>query len=181
MHVQKPGGFRKRYRRRIRYDRLTTRDTEDFSMHPTSHSITRVLALACSACAVTGAPAMAATPAAPGGPYDGNWQTTLSCGPARDALGYSYRFVSTVGGSQLHGAYGVQGQGGSLALTGTIGPDGNATLYAQGLTGSREFVPGRDTPRGTQYGYTLQSRFGATTGTGTRVEGRPCSAQFVRQ
>jgi hypothetical protein len=114
-------------------------------------------------------------------PYDGTWQTTVSCAAARDALGYSFRFVSMVAGGQLHGLHGVEGQPGSLILSGTVGPDGAAALYAQGLTGSREFVPGRDTPRGTAYGYRIQAQFTASSGTGTRVEGRPCSVQFAKQ
>jgi hypothetical protein len=84
--------------------------------------------------------------------FDGSWQTTVSCDAARDALGYSYQFVSTVKGGVLHGEYGAIGQPSSLQLDGTVGPDGMAKLYAKGLTGSKEYVPGRDTPKGTPYG-----------------------------
>jgi hypothetical protein len=42
-------------------------------------------------------------------------------------------------------------------------------------------VPGRDTPRGTEYSYSIQAHFQGTKGTGTRIEGRPCSLQFVKQ
>lgn len=120
-------------------------------------------------------------PAGPLGPFDGEWQTTLSCEPARDALGYSFRFVSTVRNGHLRGAQGVEGQPSSVVLEGTIAADGTAALYAKGRTGSREYVPGRDTPRGTEYGYSVNARFDQTSGSGTRVEGRPCSLRFVRQ
>jgi hypothetical protein len=113
--------------------------------------------------------------------FDGMWQTTVSCAAARDALGYSFRFISTIRDGVLHGLHGTAGQPSSLQIDGTIEADGTGKLYARGFTGSKEFVPGRDTPRGTEYGYNIDARFGASTGTGTRVEGRPCSYQFVKQ
>ncbi len=42
-------------------------------------------------------------------------------------------------------------------------------------------MPGRDTPRGTEYGYDVDAHFDGTTGSGTRLEGRLCTLQFVRQ
>ncbi len=78
--------------------------------------------------------------------FDGNWQTTLSCPNFRDALGYSYQFVSSVKDGVIHGVHGTEGQPTSLVLDGKISPDGKASLYAKGRTGSKEYVPGRDTP-----------------------------------
>jgi hypothetical protein len=115
------------------------------------------------------------------GKFDGDWQTTVSCAAARDALGYAFRFVSTVKNGTFHGSRGIAGQAPYLQIDGKIGPDGNATLYADGLTGSKEYVPGRDTPRGTPYNYSISAHFDAATGSGTRVEGRPCTFQFTRQ
>jgi hypothetical protein len=113
--------------------------------------------------------------------FDGTWQTTVSCAAARDALGYSFRFISTVKDGVLHGLHGTAGQPSSLQIDGTIEVDGTGKLYAKGFTGSKEYVPGRDTPRGTEYDYNIDARFEGSTGTGTRVEGRPCSYQFVKQ
>lgn len=113
--------------------------------------------------------------------FDGTWQTTVSCAPARDALGYSFRFISTVKDGVLHGLHGTAGQASSLQIDGRIEADGTGKLYAKGFIGSKEFVPGRDSPRGTEYGYDIDARFEGPTGTGTRVEGRPCSYQFVKQ
>ena len=113
--------------------------------------------------------------------FDGDWMTTVSCPAARDALGYSYRFTSTVKDGVLHGLHGTEGQPGSLELDGTITPDGTAPLYAKGRTGSKEYVPGRDTPRGTEYGYNVDAHFSGASGSGTRVEGRPCSFKFAKQ
>lgn len=113
--------------------------------------------------------------------FDGEWQTTVSCEASRGALGYSFRFVSTVKDGVLHGLHGTAGEPGSLAIDGQIGEDGVGKLYANGRTGSKEFVPGRDTPRGTEYGYNIDARFEGSRGTGTRVEGRPCTLEFEKQ
>jgi hypothetical protein len=116
-----------------------------------------------------------------GQPFDGKWQTTVSCQGARDALGYSYRFVSDVKNGNFRGLHGEEGKPSSLLIEGTVSADGTGKLYATGRTGSKEFVPGRETPRGTEYSYSIEAHFNATTGTGTRVEGRPCSFQFEKK
>lgn len=113
--------------------------------------------------------------------FDGDWLTTVSCADAQDALGYSYRFVSTVKDGALYGLHGALDEPGSLAITGKIGSDGTAKLYADGRTGSKEYVPGRDTPRGTEYGYDIEAHFDASRGTGRRLEGRPCTIAFDKQ
>jgi len=113
--------------------------------------------------------------------FDGRWLTTVSCASARDALGYSFRFTSEVRDSNLRGLHGTEGQPSSLLIEGKIEADGTGKLYATGRTGSKEYVPGRDTPRGTEYSYTIDAHFKDKTGTGTRVEGRACSFQFEKQ
>jgi hypothetical protein len=115
------------------------------------------------------------------GHFDGKWLTTVSCEAARDALGYSYRFVSEVKNGTLRGLRGKEGEPGSLLIEGKISDDGTGKLYATGRTGSKEFVPGRDTPRGSEYNYSIDAHFSDKTGTGTRVEGRPCSFQFEKK
>jgi hypothetical protein len=116
-----------------------------------------------------------------GGRFDGTWMTTVSCGAIRDALGFSYRFPSEVKDSSFRGLHGAEGKPGFLLIEGKIAEDGRAELYATGKTGSKEYVPGRDTPRGTDYGYHIKAKFSETKGTGTRVEGRPCSLEFVKR
>jgi hypothetical protein len=123
----------------------------------------------------------AALPADDKQKFDGNWQTTVSCPSFRDALGFSYQFVSTVKDGVLHGVHGTEGQPSSLVIDGAIPPDGKASLYAKGRTGSKEYVPGRDTAKGTEYGYNINAHFEDTTGTGTRVEGRPCTLKFAKE
>ena len=113
--------------------------------------------------------------------FDGIWQTTVSCAAVRDALGYSFRFDSTVKNGVFHCLHGTAGEPASLQIDGKIGVDGIGKLYANGRTGSKEYVPGRVTPRGTEYGYNIDAKFKGTTGTGTRIEGRPCTLQFEKQ
>jgi hypothetical protein len=113
--------------------------------------------------------------------FDGKWLTTVSCEATRDALGYSFRFVSEVKNGKFRGLYGAEGKPSSLLIEGTVSADGAGKLYATGRTGSKEFVPGRDTPRGTEYGYNIEAHFKGTTGMGTRVEGRACSLQFEKR
>jgi hypothetical protein len=113
--------------------------------------------------------------------FDGKWLTTVSCEGARDALGYSFRFVSELKNGKFRGLHGTEGKPSSLLIEGTVDADGVGKLYATGRTGSKEYVPGRDTPRGTEYSYSIDARFKGTTGTGSRVEGRPCSLQFEKQ
>jgi hypothetical protein len=77
--------------------------------------------------------------------------------------------------------HGTEGEPGFLLIEGKIADDGTARLYAEGRTGSKEYVPGRDTPSGTEFGYHIKAQFNDRSGTGTRVEGRPCTFEFDKQ
>ncbi len=81
----------------------------------------------------------------------------------------------------FHGLQGTVGKPSSLLIEGKVSDDGSAMLYATGRTGSKEYVPGRDTPRGTEYGYSIEAHFEDKMGTGMRIEGRPCSLRFEKQ
>jgi hypothetical protein len=113
--------------------------------------------------------------------FDGSWQTTVSCEPSRGALGFSYRFLGEVKGGNFHGLHGAENQPGYLMVDGAISDDGSANLYATGKTGAKEYVPGRETAPGTEYGYHIKAQFNDRSGTGTRVEGRPCTFEFERK
>ena len=113
--------------------------------------------------------------------FDGKWLTTVSCEGVRDALGYSYRFISEVKDGHFRGLHGTEGKPSSLLIEGTVSADGSAKLYATGRTGSKEYVPGRDTPRGTEYSYSIEAHFKGANGNGRRVEGRPCSLEFEKR
>jgi hypothetical protein len=112
--------------------------------------------------------------------FDGTWDTVLSCENAAGALGYSFKFPSVVKDGMLHGQKGTKGKPGWLQLDGKILPDGSANLYADGLVGASEVAVGHR-PAGTQYGYHVDAKFTEESGTGKRVEGRPCSVTFARK
>jgi hypothetical protein len=80
----------------------------------------------------------------------------------------------------LHGEKGKQGEPGWLKLDGTIAADGAADLYASGLVGAAPYAVGQR-PAGTAYGYHVDARFSDSTGSGHRVEGRPCTLSFKRK
>jgi hypothetical protein len=113
-------------------------------------------------------------------PFDGAWNTVLSCENAAGALGYSFKFISSVKDGVLHGEKGSKGKPGWLQLDGKILPDGSANLYVDGLVGAAETAVGRR-PAGTEYGYHVDAKFAGDSGTGKRVEGRPCSVAFTKK
>ena len=105
----------------------------------------------------------------------------LSCEkPGHDAQGYSFKFPSIVKDGVLHAEKGTKGKPGWLQLDGKLQTDGSAKIYADGLVGAAEAAVGHR-PVGTEYGYHIEARFSANSGTGRRVEGRSCSVTFARK
>jgi hypothetical protein len=113
-------------------------------------------------------------------PFDGAWETTVSCENAAGALGYSFRFDSIVKDDVLHGEKGDKSKPGWFQLDGKIAPDGTARFYADGLVGASETAVGH-LHAGTRYNYHVEANFSADSGTGKRVEGRPCTVEFKRK
>lgn len=113
-------------------------------------------------------------------PFDAVWETAVSCENAAGALGYSYRFDSLVKQDALHGEKGDMGKPGWFQLDGKIAPDGTARFYADGLVGASEAAVGH-ARRGTRYNYHVEAKFSGDSGTGKRVEGRPCTLEFKRK
>ena len=113
-------------------------------------------------------------------PFDGVWLTTLSCANSNGALGYSFRFPSTIKNGILHGEKGAPHEPGWLQIDGSLGSDGVADLYVDGLVGAAAAAVGQR-PAGTQYGYHVSARFMADRAEGHRVEGRPCTVLFTRE
>jgi len=112
--------------------------------------------------------------------FDGLWQTTLSCSNANGALGYSFRFPSTVKNGLLHGEKGTAHEAGWLQIDGSLRADGVADLYVEGLVGAAPFAVGQR-PAGTAYGYHVEARFSLDHAEGHRVEGRPCTVVWSRE
>ncbi len=113
-------------------------------------------------------------------PFDGTWAVVVTCPTAADgAFGYIYHFSAAVVDGVLHGENGVRGMPSWLALDGRIQSDGSAVLAADGLTGQPQYSVGR-VVKLTPYHYRVNARFGASHGTGTRIETRPCNLDFAR-
>ena len=111
--------------------------------------------------------------------FDGVWDTVLSCSNSNGALGYSFEFDSVVKNGVLHGEKGTKDQPGWLQLDGNISPDGSASLYVKGRVGAALFAVGQR-PAGTEYGYHVEAKLTTASGTGHRVEGRPCTVVFTK-
>ena len=112
--------------------------------------------------------------------FDGVWDTILSCANTDGALGYSFKFPSTVKDGVLHGEKGVKNQPGWLQIDGEIKADGAADLYADGIVGAAPFAVGQR-PKGTPYNYHIDAKFSGASGTGHRVEGRSCNMTFAKK
>jgi hypothetical protein len=124
-------------------------------------------------------PASQPSTSASAGPFDGTWQTTITCPPALGALAVTFQFDAEVKGGVYHGHRGTEGQPGWLTLDGKIHPDGVVDLYANGVVGAAAFAAG-NAPKGTPYGYHANGRLQGSSGTGHRVEGRPCAIDFEK-
>ena len=120
------------------------------------------------------------------GPFDGVWNTTMTCEAKGNSQGYTWKFTSTVANNTLHGERGDAGQPGYLALDGKINCDGSAKLTANGIVASTEYAHGPFAKTGAQYSYDVKAHFTATDGEGDRstglgIYGRPCHYTFGKQ
>jgi hypothetical protein len=113
-------------------------------------------------------------------PYDGDWDTIVSCGNRDDAMGYSFSFSSHVENGTLEGHKGEEGKPGWYRLKGKIAPEGVAKLYASGRVGAAQYTVGH-IPKGSEYAYHVEAKFSGHEGSGHRVEGRACDVTFSRQ
>jgi hypothetical protein len=112
--------------------------------------------------------------------FDGKWETVLTCEPFKDARGFSWEFTSEVKDGKLRGVYGTEHLPASIRVEGPIAEDGSGQLIATVWTGDKAYVPGQDTPKGTEFTYRVKAEFKDAEGKGTRIEGRPCSYVFKK-
>jgi hypothetical protein len=114
----------------------------------------------------------------PAGPetqrFDGSWQSTIACPGARGAGGYTIELAAEVKDAVFHAERGAEGMPNRLTVDGTIQPDGSAELLARGLTVAR------DRP-GSPYSYRILAKFDKSTGTGNRLELRPCTFTALKR
>lgn len=128
---------------------------------------------------LAGLPATAAGPS-DAAAFDGSWSVLALCPATPDgAFGYTLQFTAEVKSGVLHGQYGTAGQASSLALDGTIAPDGSAKLAAKGFTGDALYSQAK-VKAATPYSYDVTAQFKGSRGTGTRVGGRTCNYTFQR-
>lgn len=114
--------------------------------------------------------------------FDGDWNVTLTCvnDEKSGARGYKFFFIAEVKEGMLLGKYGNEGEPGSLNLSGPIAEDGSALLQARGITGNPE-NSSKGEARGTPYSWPLKAQFDGEKGTGQRVKGRRCEAEFYKR
>jgi hypothetical protein len=110
--------------------------------------------------------------------FDGTWLTTISCANRERLLGYTIQFSAQVKDGDYHGLSGTEGTPASLMLDGKIQADGTGSLFAKGLVGS---IAAAGVPIGTPYFYHVAAHFDDKSGTGHRLDGRPCNLTFVKQ
>jgi hypothetical protein len=112
--------------------------------------------------------------------FDGAWQATISCPTAAGAQGYVLQFTARVKDRVFHGQQGIDDTPGWLSVDGKIQLDGSAELYAHGLTSAAAFTVG-NVPSGTPVGYHILARFDGASGSGSRVELRPCKFTALKR
>ena len=112
--------------------------------------------------------------------FDGTWMTIWTCPAAGSALGFSFQFNTQVKDGTIRGVHGTPGERSSLVLDGKLQSDGNGAIIGKGVVGSSVFAVGGQAA-GTPYAFHAVVHFDRTTGTGHRIEGRPCDMTFVKQ
>jgi hypothetical protein len=115
--------------------------------------------------------------------FDGTWNVIISCSDevgGSGARGYKFQFTADVKQGVLYAQYRTPDSPGSLTLEGKIQTNGVAELNAHGRTGNPDYAVNR-LSTGTPYSYLIKGQFGATQGTGTRIDSRPCSFVFSKR
>jgi cell division septation protein DedD len=111
--------------------------------------------------------------------FDGTWQTTWTCFNYGNFPGYTFLFPVQVKNGTYHGQKGKDGEPGSLIVDGKVEPNGTAAFFGKGVVGSAIVALGA--ARGTQYAFHALAQFDRRSGTGKRIEGRPCTLSFVKE
>jgi hypothetical protein len=112
--------------------------------------------------------------------FDGAWVATISCSAVSGAQAYVVRITSQVNDGVFHGQRGTEGKPGWWTLDGKIESDGSSDLYAQLLVASSAATIGT-VPVGTEVDYHIRAHFDGSSGTGSRVDLRPCEFGAFKQ
>lgn len=112
--------------------------------------------------------------------FDGIWDVTITCPSEGNAQGYTRIVPGSVRDGKLHGEVLKEGVPNWISIDGQIGADGKSTLVVHGLTNDPKYTIGQVRP-GSLYVYTVNAQFNGSTGSGKRVELRPCTVNFVKR
>jgi hypothetical protein len=117
--------------------------------------------------------------------FDGLWDMQLLCPShmsknGRVADAYKISFPVTIKNGELAGSQLNAAPNAGLKYSGTLDAKGKVRISAEGFTGSPKNTLG-NSPTGTPYRYTVEANFTTEKGIGTRIEDRPCEAQFFRK
>jgi uncharacterized caspase-like protein len=112
--------------------------------------------------------------------FDGYWNVTVKCPKYKDGGAFTLDFWAQVKDGVLRGDYLTEGAAGWFRLQGDIQPDGSAKLAVKGLTGNPKDTVG-NVLKGSPVSYQVEALFDGTSGTGRRVQTRPCELTFAKQ
>jgi hypothetical protein len=93
---------------------------------------------------------------------------------------FDRQITSQVKDGVFDGQIGTVNQPNSLTVDGAIQLDGSSELFIQGFTSDPAFTVGQ-VATGTKYSYHVVAKFEGTSGTGARLELRPCSFSALKQ
>ena len=104
----------------------------------------------------------------------------IVCADYGDVKGYTWRFPARVHDGELSGKYVNPRDALNFGvLTGAIGAGGDALLTMSGSTGPPEYNV-HHTGLHTKIRYTASAHFDAQSGSGKRLEQRPCELSFSK-
>ena len=112
------------------------------------------------------------------GAFDGLWNVTVACSDVGDVKGYHWHFPARVRSGELSGR--IDNPDTSWgALSGKIENDGTARLTMVGNTGDPVYSIAH-VKVGSAINYHVNAHFDAQSGSGKRVELRPCDLTFTK-
>jgi hypothetical protein len=113
------------------------------------------------------------------GRFDGLWVATVACDKKCDVQAWSRQCIESVKASIYYCEWGSPGQPGYNQFGGTIAADGSIDLIQKGLTVDAAFSLVRRS--GVRFAFPWSGRFDDARGKVTRVEGRTCRMDLVKQ
>ena len=95
-------------------------------------------------------------------------------------MGYSRSLTGTISNNRLHGELLKEGMPNWLVIDGPVEADGRSVFTVHGLTNDPKYTFNH-AKAGSAFSYTVNAQLGDSTGSGKRVELRPCTVNFARR